>query len=287
LKFENLSKLTKIWHKMLTKLTCGVFVIVFLSVACDASGSRLRMRMRREGGGWGAPQQQQQPQQSYQPQQQPQQSYQPQQQQQTYQPQPYIPQQQPLTNYNNYNSNQQQGQGAGAEAPTVFPTECAAALLCVNEAKCDSKGVISDRQITEPEKQFRVALSGCTHNETGEIGVCCRDPNYKDPWPDMGGAGQGHEHHHTVKDSSGGFNNGQYKPQYQQPQQQQYQQPQPQPQQQQYQQPQQQQQYQQAQPQPQVQQYQPLAQRVDIPASPTKGGAGYSSSASVQCAPSY
>jgi hypothetical protein len=245
--------------------------------------------MRREGGGWGAPQQQQQPQQSYQPQQ-PQQTYQPQQ-QQTYQPQPYIPQQQPLTNYNNYNSNQGQGQNqyTGPEAPTVFPTECAAALLCVNEAKCDSKGVISDRQITEPEKQFRVALSGCTHNETGEIGVCCRDPNYKDPWPDMGGAGQGHEHHHTVKDSSGGFNNGQYKPQYQQPQQPQQQYQQPQQQQQQYQQPkpQPQQQYQQAQPQPQVQQYQPLAQRIDIPASPTKGGAGYSSSASVQCAPSY
>jgi len=29
----------------------------------------------------------------------------------------------------------------------------------------------------------------CSHPMTGIPGVCCRDPNYKDPWPDMNGMG--------------------------------------------------------------------------------------------------
>lgn len=41
---------------------------------------------------------------------------------------------------------------------------------------------------------------------TGIVGVCCRDPNYQDPWPDMKKdmSGGGHPHHPANKGQSQG-----------------------------------------------------------------------------------
>jgi hypothetical protein len=49
-------------------------------------------------------------------------------------------------------------------------------------------------------------LQACSAPMTGTVGVCCRDPDYKDPWPNMGGNGGGHEHQHQ----QGAFDDGQY-----------------------------------------------------------------------------
>jgi len=47
-----------------------------------------------------------------------------------------------------------------------------------------------------------INVQQCSEPGTGVEGVCCRDPNYKDPWPDMQGKGSGggdHHHHHPEK----------------------------------------------------------------------------------------
>ncbi|CAG7831117.1 unnamed protein product [Allacma fusca] len=89
---------------------------------------------------------------------------------------------------------------------------CPAAMLCVPDNRCNAKGVIEESPIvlSPAELQFRVALVACSAPSTGAVGVCCRDPNYKDPWPDMNGNGGNKQHHHHHDDSNkgqgGGFN---------------------------------------------------------------------------------
>ena len=38
--------------------------------------------------------------------------------------------------------------------------------------------------------------------------VCCRDPNYKDPWPNMNGGGGGGKNKNKNKGNNGGNGNG-------------------------------------------------------------------------------
>lgn len=112
---------------------------------------------------------------------------------------------------------------------------CPAALKCVDESYCTWDGIMSDTPVTLTKEQLenKVPLSvsvifdlhpkqffkifyimfllfspfqECQNIETGIIGKCCRDPNYKDPWPDHlpheghDGHGHdghdGHDHHH-------------------------------------------------------------------------------------------
>ncbi|KAJ8921243.1 hypothetical protein NQ315_013715 [Exocentrus adspersus] len=65
------------------------------------------------------------------------------------------------------------------------PVGCAAALKCVQEIYCTAEGVVSPVPVvlTKDQELLRVPTTECRDIETGIIGKCCRDPNYKDPWP--------------------------------------------------------------------------------------------------------
>ena len=63
---------------------------------------------------------------------------------------------------------------------------CPSAMKCVPKTNCDLKGVMTDTaQNYRPEVEaLRVPLIPCVNREAGNsVDVCCRDPNYKDPWP--------------------------------------------------------------------------------------------------------
>ncbi|XP_065219639.1 serine proteinase stubble-like [Planococcus citri] len=113
----------------------------------------------------------------------------------------------------------------GPQNTTPYPG-CAAALKCVPDNYCTVEGVMSDLPVvlTKELLESRVPLSECIDLSTGIIGKCCRDPNYKDPWPDHDGGhdhggdhdhGHGHDHshehteapqtHYTIKKPIGGY----------------------------------------------------------------------------------
>ena len=47
-------------------------------------------------------------------------------------------------------------------------------------------------------------MQSCVKEEDSSIGVCCRDPNYVDPWPQNGNGGG--NHNHGNKGGNGGGN---------------------------------------------------------------------------------
>jgi len=65
---------------------------------------------------------------------------------------------------------------------------CPSAMKCVPRINCDFNGVmVNTRVLLSPvqEKQ-RVPLIPCVNSaRDNNVDVCCRDPNYKDPWPEM------------------------------------------------------------------------------------------------------
>lgn len=68
----------------------------------------------------------------------------------------------------------------------LAPSQCPAATVCTTIEFCAADGTLqtSPVQLTEEQKAYRVPLSPC-RDESKSIseGVCCRDPNYTDPWP--------------------------------------------------------------------------------------------------------
>jgi len=72
---------------------------------------------------------------------------------------------------------------------------CPSAMKCVPKSNCDLKGVMTDQvqNYTPQLEALRVPLIPCVNSQGGNtVDVCCRDPNYKDPWPNMmGGGGMG------------------------------------------------------------------------------------------------
>ncbi|XP_026734582.1 uncharacterized protein LOC113498671 [Trichoplusia ni] len=73
---------------------------------------------------------------------------------------------------------------------TVFrsvhvPVGCSAALKCTPIEFCTAGGVISNTSVvlTKHQQTYRVPLTDCKDPESGNIGKCCRDPFYIDPWP--------------------------------------------------------------------------------------------------------
>jgi len=100
-------------------------------------------------------------------------------------------------------------QGAGSRSPArpssgsqSQPAEtkpyvrCPSAMKCVPKINCDFEGVMRNQVFNlSPEMEMlRVPLIPCVNRDAGNvIDVCCRDPNYKDPWPDMqnGNGGNG------------------------------------------------------------------------------------------------
>lgn len=99
-------------------------------------------------------------------------------------------------------------------APSEIPAGCAAALKCTPVEYCTAEGVISNTTVilTKDQEAYRVPLTDCKDLETGNIGKCCRDPLYTDPWPTnqlgkwVPGVFGGNDGKYTP-DNRGSFNN--------------------------------------------------------------------------------
>jgi len=66
-------------------------------------------------------------------------------------------------------------------------TQCPSAMKCVEKKLCDFNGVMRDfvTTLSPAQETLRVPLIPCVSQRAGgEVDVCCRDPNYKDPWPE-------------------------------------------------------------------------------------------------------
>merc|ERR1712200_123071 len=67
-------------------------------------------------------------------------------------------------------------------------TQCPSAMKCVEKRLCDFNGVMRDfvTTLSPAQESLRVPLIPCVSPRSGsEVDVCCRDPNYKDPWPEQ------------------------------------------------------------------------------------------------------
>jgi Clip-domain serine protease homolog Scarface len=93
-------------------------------------------------------------------------------------------------------------------APILIPVGCAAALNCTQIQFCTANGVISKTPVslTPQQEMFRVPLTDCREPMTQQVGKCCRDPDYTDPWP-VGRTGQ-----YVPEELNSVFNSGAYKP---------------------------------------------------------------------------
>jgi len=61
-------------------------------------------------------------------------------------------------------------------------------MKCVEKRLCDFNGVMRDfvTTLSPAQESLRVPLIPCVSPRAGsEVDVCCRDPNYKDPWPEQ------------------------------------------------------------------------------------------------------
>lgn len=92
-------------------------------------------------------------------------------------------------------------------APVIIPVGCAAALNCTQIQYCTAGGVISKTPVslTPQQEMFRVPLTDCREPTTKQVGKCCRDPDYTDPWP-VGRTGQ-----YVPEELNAAFDSGAYK----------------------------------------------------------------------------
>merc|ERR1711988_1206376 len=70
--------------------------------------------------------------------------------------------------------------------------QCPSAMKCVPRVNCDFNGVMVSHNVilSQIQEQQRVPLISCFNSARGNsVDVCCRDPNYKDPWPQMNNSG--------------------------------------------------------------------------------------------------
>ncbi|XP_075232343.1 uncharacterized protein LOC142330774 [Lycorma delicatula] len=97
---------------------------------------------------------------------------------------------------------------------------CPAALKCVPITYCTAEGVMANSQVylTREQQENRVPLTDCMNPDTNVVGKCCRDPNYKDPWPagmmmPKGPTGEGFDDgQYHPQDNKTPFDDGQYHP---------------------------------------------------------------------------
>ena len=99
------------------------------------------------------------------------------------------------------------------QAQPIIPVGCAAALNCTDVQYCTSGGVISKTPVilTPEQELYRVPMTDCMVQSTRQIGKCCRDPDYVDPWP-VGQLGQ-----YNPQELGAAFDDGSYRPDRQQP----------------------------------------------------------------------
>merc|ERR1719410_2915518 len=70
--------------------------------------------------------------------------------------------------------------------------QCPSAMKCVPRVNCDFNGVMVNFNVilSQVQEQQRVPLIPCFNTARGNsVDVCCRDPNYKDPWPERNNSG--------------------------------------------------------------------------------------------------
>lgn len=81
-------------------------------------------------------------------------------------------------------------------------------MNCTNIQYCTAAGVISKTPVSlNPQQEmFRVPLTDCREPTTKEVGKCCRDPDYVDPWP-VGRTGQ-----YVAEELNAVYESGAYKP---------------------------------------------------------------------------
>lgn len=78
------------------------------------------------------------------------------------------------------------GPGHDELSEPIPPSACPAATNCTDIQFCNADGTISTSPVslTKEQETYRVPLSPCRDESKGiSRGVCCRDPNYTDPWP--------------------------------------------------------------------------------------------------------
>lgn len=94
------------------------------------------------------------------------------------------------------------------EAISIVPSACPAAMNCTKEDYCTAIGVISKEPVVlnDFQKSFRVPMTDCMIMPQRELGKCCRDPDYEDPWP-IGRSGQ-----YVADELNAVFDSGAYKP---------------------------------------------------------------------------
>jgi len=112
----------------------------------------------------------------------------------------------PAGNNNNRPAGNNNNQNA-AQKPYV---SCPAAMKCVQRQNCDFNGVMTDQvlNLTPELEMLRVPLIPCVNRQrNNNVDVCCRDPNYKDPWPNMQGGG-GMKNMNQNNGNNNGQNNG-------------------------------------------------------------------------------
>lgn len=97
------------------------------------------------------------------------------------------------------------------QALPIVPSACAAAMNCTLIEYCTATGVISKTPVvlTEFQKTYRVPMTDCMILPSKELGKCCRDADYTDPWP-VGRFGQ-----YNADELNAVFDSGAYKPERQ------------------------------------------------------------------------
>jgi hypothetical protein len=96
------------------------------------------------------------------------------------------------------------------QAISIVPSACSAAMNCTPIEYCDAIGTISKTLVTlsDFQKEYRVPMTDCMM-PSKELGKCCRDPDYTDPWP-IGRSGA-----YVADELNAVFDSGAYKPERQ------------------------------------------------------------------------
>merc|ERR1712098_73151 len=94
--------------------------------------------------------------------------------------------------------------------------QCPSAMKCVPKINCDFNGVMVNYEVrlNRVQEEGRVPLIPCFNQRGNTVDVCCRDPNYKDPWPDMNN-GNGSGKFNGNNGNNGNNNNNRNKQQQQ------------------------------------------------------------------------
>lgn len=105
-------------------------------------------------------------------------------------------------------ANQPRPSVVSQDQSSPVPAACPAAMNCTLIDYCTAGAVISKTpvELTEFQKEYRVPMTDCMIMPSRELGKCCRDPDYTDPWP-VGRLGQ-----YNADELNAVFDSGAYKP---------------------------------------------------------------------------